>query len=508
MSEPPYEHAVPPAASAIEALRGIGYNILTAIADLVDNSISAGAKSIWIDFEWNGLDSSLSIRDDGRGMNATDLAQAMVLGSRSPLEERTESDLGRFGLGLKTASFSQCRRLIVTSKADNGLIAVRQWDLDYVLQHNEWRVIVAPTEGSRRDIEHLRVLPSGTVVRWEAMDHLVGTDAKVEDLSARSRFFRTIEEVRAHLGMVFHRFLSERPALTIFINGTLPEHRVRPWDPFCQSEPATQQTPDQILPLHGLVTGFTLPHRDKFSTPAAYEGAAGPNGWGAHQGFFVYRNRRLLLAGGWLGLGRDRPWQREEQFRLARLRLDIPNSTDRRWQIDVKKAVARPPAAVRPLLTDLAEAVRDDARRVFAHRGSYKPRQTAAPIIPTWHAARDVRGRSTYTINREHPLVNDLLARDSASRSEIKQLLKLVEATVPVQQVWLDIAERPDQQASASDTLDAGTVTEAGKQLWHALVISRAMGGAAATAEVLRTEPFNQFPHLKDEFLMLEQGKP
>lgn len=129
-----------------------------------------------------------------------------------------------------------------------------------------------------------------------------------------------------------------------------------------------------------------------------------------------------------------------------------------------------------------------------------------APVIPAWNAARDAGGRSTYAINREHPLVSDILARDSVSRSEIKQLLKLVEATVPVQQVWLDIAERPDRQASAKDTLDEASVTEVGKQLWKALVLSRSLSGPLATAEVLRAEPFNQFPHLRDELLMLERG--
>ena len=108
--------ATPEASSMIETFRSIGYNIETAIADIIDNSISAEAKNIWINFEWLGADTWLSIKDDGFGMNNEELIQAMRPGSKNPLEDRTDNDLGRFGLGLKTASFSQARKLSVISK--------------------------------------------------------------------------------------------------------------------------------------------------------------------------------------------------------------------------------------------------------------------------------------------------------------------------------------------------------------------------------------------------------
>lgn len=497
MSEPPYEYALPPAASAIEALRGIGYNIRTAIADLLDNSISAGARTIWIDFEWSGAESSVNVLDDGAGMGGAELVRAMVLGSRSPLEERPATDLGRFGLGLKTASFSQCRRLIVASKTQGDDVNVRQWDLDYVKFHNEWRVLLQSTPGSLAGIERLRGLDHGTLVRWENLDHVV-SGATASDEAARSRFFAAVEQLRSHLGMVFHRFLTERPALTIFVNGRRQENRVVPWDPFCESQRATQLFPEQELPGAGSVTGYVLPHRDRFASAQDFEAAAGPNGWAAQQGFYVYRGRRLLLAGGWLGLGREKAWQREEQFRLARLRLDITNATDLAWQIDVKKAVARPPATVRPLLTDLAERVRAEARRVFAFRGAYRPQQGAAPVVPIWISARDRNDRTAYKVNRDHPMVADMLARDSVPKADVRRLLALVESSVPVQRVWLDLAERPDQQSVARDALELDTVTEMATQLWRALVISRSFSAEQATSEVLRTEPFNGFPEVAE----------
>ncbi len=124
--------AEPEASSMIETFRAIGYSVETAIADIIDNSITAGAKNIWIDYDWKGSNTTLSILDDGTGMNNEQLIQAMRPGSRNPLEERSSNDLGRFGLGLKTASFSQSRKFTVFSKAKGYRPVFWTWDLDYV----------------------------------------------------------------------------------------------------------------------------------------------------------------------------------------------------------------------------------------------------------------------------------------------------------------------------------------------------------------------------------------
>ena len=440
----------------------------------------------------------MTMLDDGRGMTEPELSIAMRLGSRSPLEERDKSDLGRFGLGLKTASFSQSRRLMVASMTGPRKVTTREWDLDYVLKHNEWRVLLSLPDSATHDRTRLEKLARGTFVRWEVLDHIVG-EASVNDEAARTRFYAMVEEVRQHLGMVFHRYISERPALSIFINGDGEQHLVRAWDPFCLQEKAKIITPEEPITLFGAlmsVTGFVLPHRDRFSSPEAFVDAGGPDGWIAHEGFFVYRNRRLLLPGGWLGLGRDRPWSKEEHYKLARIRLDIPNALDRLWQIDVKKGVARPPAAIRAKLTDLAENVRAQARRVFAHRGQYRPRVTPEPVIPVWIAGTTENGKTMYRINREHSAVADCLNRDSIDRADLRRLLRLFESNVPVQQVWLDIAERPDQQADPRSSFDEKEIAELYHALHEALTITRSMSAEAAEHEILRTEPFNLFPEL------------
>ena len=108
--------AIPEAASMIETFRAIGYNLETAIADIIDNSISANARNIYINRIWRGGQSIITIKDDGDGMNSNEIIQAMRPGAKNPLSDRSENDLGRFGLGLKTASFSQCCKLSVLSK--------------------------------------------------------------------------------------------------------------------------------------------------------------------------------------------------------------------------------------------------------------------------------------------------------------------------------------------------------------------------------------------------------
>jgi anti-sigma regulatory factor (Ser/Thr protein kinase) len=153
--------AEPEASSMIETFRAIGYSIKTAIADIIDNSITAGAKNVWIDYDWKGSSSTLSILDDGMGMNNEQLIQAMRPGSKNPLDERSSDDLGRFGLGLKTASFSQSRKFTVVSKLANYKPVYWSWDLDYVNQEKAWKLIRYVPEEAKW-LEKVETVNTGT----------------------------------------------------------------------------------------------------------------------------------------------------------------------------------------------------------------------------------------------------------------------------------------------------------------------------------------------------------
>src|SRR5439155_5662342 len=164
-----YEIANPKPAALIESLRSIGYNLPTAIADIIDNSITAGASEAKIECYWSGSDSWIAISDNGRGMSDQTLSQAMRPGSENPLDHRSTHDLGRFGLGLKTASFSQARRLTVFSR-HNDQKSVREWDLDYVEKTNEWRLLTDASPEAKLCLERLHLNQFGTVVLWTKLD--------------------------------------------------------------------------------------------------------------------------------------------------------------------------------------------------------------------------------------------------------------------------------------------------------------------------------------------------
>jgi hypothetical protein len=480
----------PPRASAmIEALRGLGYSTAAALADIIDNSISARSDSVVVDFQWNGSASTVTVIDNGRGMDERELDRAMRLGERSPLDARAGDDLGRFGLGLKTASFSQCRRLTVCSRK-GGAKSALHWDLD-VLAANEsegWQLLEGVPEGAEAFLAPLDVSPHGTIVLWEKLDRIVVTGFGRQD------FLDLIDEVEKHLAMVFHRFLAGPGArLKMLLNG----RPVSAWDPFLASNSATWCSPIETLQADGgavRVQCHVLPHHDHLSA-GERESAAGPNGWKAQQGFYVYRNERMLVAGGWLGLGRTREWTREEAHRLARIRLDIPNTGDSVWKIDIRKSIARPPVCVRERLTHLAEDVRERARRVFAHRAAPVQLGGVPPVEPAWYPEH-FQGGMRYRINRDHAVVKGLLEGDGDFASRISVLLRVLEETVPVQRIWLDTAEKGELPRTSF----GGAVSEEVGRLMQTFYLDmlnrKGMSPELARERLLRTEPFNNYPAL------------
>jgi hypothetical protein len=197
-----FDIAAPYPSALIEAFRALGYSLPTAIADLLDNSITAQAGRIEINFHWAGRDSHLCILDDGNGMSENTLFEAMRPGCKSPLDTRASHDLGRYGLGLKTASFSQCRELCVVSKPEDGSPRSYTWNLDYVCEHKDWRLLKGHTPSAKACLDQISNRPSGTAIVWSALDRVVG-DTSVQDSAAQSRFNDAIDHVRQHLALTF-----------------------------------------------------------------------------------------------------------------------------------------------------------------------------------------------------------------------------------------------------------------------------------------------------------------
>lgn len=474
----------------LEALRGMGYSTGAAIADIVDNSVAAGATCVDIEFLWNGTASRVAILDDGRGMDDAELESAMTLGDKSPLDSRDPDDLGRFGMGLKTASFSQCRRLTVAS-AKNGSHTCLRWDLDELALKPEigWALLEGPAPGSDAFIAKILDRSHGCLVLWETMDRIV-TKAFSPD-----HFLDLLDEVEQHLAMVFHRLIEGvHPKLRLTINS----RPVIAWDPFMsghsakpwESPVAKMQTDTGVI----TVQCHVLPHKDRLGSDE-FERDGGPAGWSAQQGFYVYRNERLLAAGGWLGLGQGRAWNREEAYRLARIRLDIPNTADAAWKIDIRKSTARPPVSLRPWLTKLAEDTRERARRVFAFRAAPQTRSGSPSIDLAWRAEHTKAGVK-YRIDEKHPAVAAVLDTCDENLELVRAMLRVIEETVPVQRIWLDTAEAKDTPRSGFSGESSAEVLSVLSVLFRDMVLRKNMSEELARAALATTEPFQEYASL------------
>lgn len=487
MLENPDEYDIvnPDPGSLIESLRAFGYTLEASIADIIDNSIVAQALNIHIQFTWRGDASTIAVIDDGYGMTEAELINAMRAGSRNPLDSRDLNDLGRFGLGLKTASFSQCRKLTVGSKAKGNPVCIRSWDLDYVNRKREWRLQKVNPFDADPVFSTLEGKETGTVVFWENIDRQV-KGAQVDDKVLENHFYEQIDLVKQHLAMVFHRFMESPDGVKIFINN----RSVKPWDPFLSRHPSTQ-----ILPGESLINAdekitiqpYVLPHRSRLSE-REYEEAGGPGSWNARQGFYIYRNKRLIVAGDWLGLG----FRREDHTRLARIRVDIPNSMDGDWKIDVKKSVARPPSHLKEDFKRIARLTIERATAIFRHRGKIVERQSAEDFIFPWNT-NVKNGTYFYTINRKHPLIFSVLNSSEESRRNIEAMLRLIEETVPIPAIILNNINKPDKVYKPFDDIVSDDLLIVMREVWRAL---RKTGLSITDTQkrILRMEPFCDYP--------------
>jgi hypothetical protein len=494
-----YDIVSPDAGAMIETLRAYGYHLETSVADIIDNSIYAEAQNVWIDCTWDGEKSTISIRDDGHGMTENALKNAMRPGSKNPLQERDAKDLGRFGLGLKTASFSQCRKLTVGSKSEENETVIRCWDLDYVNLCGEWRLVKPNKENMPPVISVLDDMNNGTIVLWEKMDRITkGTDSA--NKKHKDHFLAQLDIMKKHLEMVFHRFLVKPRGLKIILNG----REIKPWDPFLTNHPSTQHLPQEDILYNGkkiTIRPFVLPHRSKLNDEA-YDLAGGPGGWNERQGFYIYRNERLIVPGDWLGLEsmKGQPIRKEQFTKLARIMVDIPNSLDGDWKIDVKKSVARPPNLIKDDFQRISRLTIDKAISVFRFRGKVSERTSESSITFPWSTSVQ-HGNYHYSINRGHPLVSDILQNSGASRKKIQSMLRLIEETVPVPLIILNGSNNPDKIQRPFEGAPSDELKSVLEEIWSSM-INTGVSRENAKLRLVHMEPFSDYPTYVTEFIL------
>lgn len=436
---------LPPNPSSLtESMRDIGYSIETAIADVIDNSITAQAKTIDVRFSWNNGKPWLAIIDDGYGMDRNELIAAMQFGSTNPLEQRDRDDLGRFGLGLKTASFSQCRSLTVISRKDSSESCVK-WDLDFIAESsdNKWLLSLL-NENETCSIQELSGLKKeyldpksvGTIVLWQKMDRIEdGTSKK----SQETRFEEAINNVRQHLELVFHRFLSADAGKSN-VNILFNKDKLEAFDPFNATKSAELRQEEFRFEGQSIyIQPYILPHHNKV-TKLEWEKYAGKQGYLHEQGFYVYRNRRLIISATWFRL-----IKKEELTKLLRVKIDIPNSLDHFWKIDVKKSSASPPSKIKDELKRIIGKIEFSGKQVYKQRGQ---RLSSEIKSPAW-ARIAKENQIYYQINREHPLlighINDL---DEKQRPLFDDIISMLESSFPRESFYSDIASNPDDMSA------------------------------------------------------------
>ncbi len=412
-----YESNPPDAASLMMSARSFGkYDLPGALADLIDNSIKAGAHEITLTCCYNGGDPEIRVRDNGHGLSSRALRDAMRPASSNPLAERSPDDLGRFGWGMKSASFSQCARLTVLSRQGHELTGC-VWDLADV---DAWRMGVLDVDEIVAMSSPELLAADGVEVVWSNCDRLSENGSL-----SQSEFNALIVHASNRLALTFHRYLSGEvrgKRLTISLNNRY----IEALDPFYQHHEATQHLEAESLEIGGRtidIQPFVLPHYSKL-LPNQYDQLGGEEGFLRNQGFYVYRNHRLIISGTWFRLMRH-----GELSQLVRIRVDIPNALDHIWKITIDKSDAQLPAALRNRLRQLVEGLRSRSSRVYRSRGGRLDRANTTSV---WNRyARD--GEVRYVINRAHPVVEALLNAGGRDQKQVASAaLKVIEQAFPV----------------------------------------------------------------------------
>lgn len=483
----------PTADVLMTSMRAMGYSFESAIADIIDNSISALAKNIWLKFPINPSECYIAICDDGQGMSQEELFDAMKYGSEQKRDQRDDRDLGRFGLGLKAASLSQCRKLTVASKKAD-VVSAYIWDLDVIETKRDWYMIeCSPYQiSSIKEISFLDNIDTGTVVVWENFDLIEKSSGNVY-----AELSKYQESTANYLSLIFHRFLNKGAGnkLTIKINN----FTLTGLDPFLENHAKTNIRRKIEIPIedsNGIerivsVQPYVLPFQ-KDLTAEDKKLSGGIENYRSKQGFYVYRNERLIVWGTWFGRHRD------ELTKYARIKVDIPNSLDDIWGIDIKKQNARIPSVIKSRLTKAVDEAMDIAVKAQTYRGRIEKIDENTDYIWARNIGRD--NQYFYQINRDSRIF-DLIKNyvDEEAWSRIDMVLEEIENSLPYQQIYID-----KSQNVIDDTVDEERIADIEAKGRILISLAESMGNNDRNKiieNLFTSEPFSKYPGLKQKLL-------
>lgn len=497
MPKPQYEKNIPAADTLMKSMRSMGYSFESAIADIIDNSISAKAQNIHILFPIDPLkDIALGIWDDGSGMDANELFEAMRYGSSSAEAERESSDLGRFGLGLKSASLSQCRILTVVSKK-NDLISAYSWDFNYIMASREWYVRKL-SQSEIKDLPYshsLREMEHGTLVLWQDFD-VISKSCDGQIFDSLMQLKNSVDE---YIGLIFHRYISSsnlKEKITIYINN----HKVRALDPFLESHPKITTKKERTIAVTdstGIerlikVKLYVLPFISDL-TEKDKKLIGGVENLKTKQGFYIYRNKRLIIWGTWFNM---KP--KGELTKNARVRVDIPNTLDDIWSIDIKKQTATIPKRIQNQLKNIVIQALDISVTKQTHRGRKESVDDSRDYI--WDRMKTRGDNFYYVINRDNKLFQ--FVRNRMSEEDfiyLDILINEIEQNLPTHQLYIDkandcvVIEEPDHRADS--LFQIGVTMIDAKRALGSMPIEEII------SHLMTSEPFCNYSELKERFI-------
>lgn len=484
----------PTADVLMTSMRSMGYTFESAIADVIDNSVSAKCHEIRLKFPIDPQDCYVAICDDGEGMSKDELFDAMKYGSQLKKDYRELDDLGRFGLGLKSASLSQCRKLTIASKK-KGVISSFCWDLDNIEKQCDWSIIEYNDSEilNIKFIDYLDEKESGTIVLWEDFDVLRKSSGSVY-----AELSKYQESVANYLELIFHRYLNKpKPNnVDMYVNN----HKLEGLDPFLEKHKKTNIRREMIISVKDslgveqkiVVQPYVLPFQKDLSA-ADKKKSGGIEEYRTKQGFYIYRNERLIIWGTWFGR------RRGELTKHARVRVDIPNTLDDIWCIDIKKQTATIPNVIKNQLTKAVDEAMNLAIKAQQHRGRIENVDDNVDYI--WDRVKVPHEEQYfYKINRDSKIFSLIKeAVDDETWSRIDMVLDEIENSVPYQQIYID-----KSQNKVYDMIDDERLADIKAKAIMLVKMTTQMSGQSKEEVVEKlfvSEPFVKYPQLKEKIL-------
>ena len=408
-----------PSTNMVDVISNSGYTLNSAIADIIDNSISANAKNIDIRFIFNGLDSKIVIIDDGDGMNYSKIKEALIYANRNVNDVRASNDIGRYSIGLNSASSSFCNCLFLTSKVENQEQNSVVMDFDHIRDSKKWEIFRCKNRDDYLIKNH------GTIVLWERLQLEKDKSNNVNILLNYELITPLLKDLELHLSRVFYRYIKFH-GVVISLNNNVIEG----WDPFLTFNSDTQVCFKDIYEVNGSkirIEGYVLPVAEHLSPfDKDYEFGFG-KGLSELQGFYVYREDRLISYGGWLNID---GLPRTDKANYARIGLFVDNKLDSYLSVNFIKNQIILPADLSAKLKPIAKDIRLKSSNNYDYKKNPRPYIKNKDIIEKPWITTKTRNGIKAQINVNHPVIKD--ACKNMSLRDKKILFDLLSKTIPI----------------------------------------------------------------------------